>query len=152
VPLSYSTSPTSKRATYRDFTTPTPGGTAATCLYPCSSLKTAYSRTPHIFRTLDAADGRGLLYPPDLQDRVLTWEERFDGELGVQGRRWIYLQTLDAPADFIQAAGYGTPAWERTIGRVFFLLLLMFGRRRLQLNDGAMQSGWLELERLLCDV
>jgi len=108
------------------------------------------SDSTRINRALDA--GRGVLYPEGLEEEVLTWEEDFDEGLGVEGRRWIYLQVLDRPDPFLRYAAAEAPSWQLVCGRAVYPLMRRMLIRHLDITVGAMERGMPVIERSLAKV
>lgn len=75
------------------------------------------------------AEPQQRLYPEDPTARreVEAWEERFDEELGVDARRWVYHHFLPHPVAALRTAGQGVPRWEILLAPLSlpFMLLLM---------------------------
>ncbi len=57
------------------------------------------------------------LYPdePGLRAQVEAWEDRFDEELGVDSRRWVYHHYLFRPVGAFRGAAQGVPLWEKLL-------------------------------------
>ncbi len=75
------------------------------------------------------------LYPAALRDEVEALETRFDEELGVATRRWVYLHYMAQPAAIVlRTAGQGTPGWQRALAPLLFPLLKRFLTRKLDIS------------------
>ncbi|MDP9140603.1 MAG: glutathione S-transferase [Pseudomonadota bacterium] len=72
------------------------------------------------------------LYPAQLQHEVESFEERFDEQLGVATRRWVYFHWMGLPAKVVlKTAGQGTPLWQRSLAPLLMPLLRRFLNRKL---------------------
>jgi glutathione S-transferase len=88
------------------------------------------------------------LYPEDdvLRQQVEEMEDRFDEQLGIESRRWIYYHYLQYPNAMLKFASQGIPPIERALGPICFPLLKAFVRTLLQINDAKVEVG-LRLSR-----
>ena len=94
--------------------------------------------------------GRNQLYPQELPE-VSELEERFDEVLGVETRRWLYLNSLVNP-ELLTYAAYGAPAWHLPAGRLVFRLMKIYISRRLDVRQETVDTGLLKIEEVLADV
>jgi glutathione S-transferase len=81
------------------------------------------------------------LYPAHARREVLALEERFDGTLGIESRRWVYHRFGDRPEQVLAIAGQGVPSWEVRVFRALYPHLFRFLRFRLEVRESAVASG-----------
>lgn len=93
------------------------------------------------------------LYPEDseLRLQVETWEARFN-ELGVDSRKWMYLQCLPFPKTTLRFFCQGVPRMEKTLAPVFFPLLKAFVRARLNISDTEVGAALERSRALVCRI
>lgn len=100
------------------------------------------------------------LYPANayLRTQVEAFEDRFDEELGIDSRRWVYFHMLPTPSAALRIAGQGAPRLERFLAPVFFpfigrLIARSLGAYAEQTAAGLARSQRLvgELDELLSD-
>lgn len=100
------------------------------------------------------------LYPqePEARREVEQLEDRFDEQLGVDSRRWVYFHMLPHPLQAFLHAGAGVPWWQKLIAPLAYpfiagwiAVLLKVNRR--QVDEGVSRSLALveEMDRRLAD-
>ena len=97
-----------------------------------------------ILRHLDSyVDNADRLYPDDsaLRVHVEAWEDRFDEELGVDSRRWVYYHMLPYPAEALITAGQGAPAYERKLAPYGYAFMKRFISNALSVNPEDVAAG-----------
>lgn len=99
-----------------------------------------------INRFLD--EGSRRLYPEGMVDDILGWEEDFDEGLGVEGRRWVYLQVIDRP-DFATYAAFGAPRWQLAAWNLFQPVFRFGMVRYLNITEEAVNAGMPVVEAAL---
>ena len=83
------------------------------------------------------------LYPEDvaLRGQVEAWEDRFDEELGVDSRRWVYFHMLPYPAEALVTAGQGAPAFEKKLAPYGYSFMKRFISKALLVNPDDVAAG-----------
>ncbi|MHB8745958.1 MAG: glutathione S-transferase family protein [Gammaproteobacteria bacterium] len=91
------------------------------------------------------------LYPTQqhLRAQVEAFEERFDEELGVDSRRWVYFHMLPTPAQALRIAGQGVPLLERALAPLFYPFLARFITRRLGVYADEVAAGLARSQHLI---
>jgi glutathione S-transferase len=82
------------------------------------------------------------LYPEAQRAEVEALEERFDEQLGVETRRWVYHRFTALPQrEVLRTAGQNTPAWERAAAPLLFPMMRRFIDARLGISAAAVAAG-----------
>jgi glutathione S-transferase len=80
-------------------------------------------------------------YPPAVAAEALTWEERFDADIGPHSRRFAYHHILPHKPLAVACLTAGVPGWQATWVSVFFPLLRWMFRKGLRIDaPGAARS------------
>lgn len=80
--------------------------------------KQVISDSTRILQHLDRyAHNGNRLYPEEaaLRSSVEQWEERFDEELGIESRRWVYYHMMPHPVSALVTAAQGVPLIEKLL-------------------------------------
>jgi len=82
------------------------------------------------------------LYPQAQRAEVEALEERFDDQLGVETRRWVYCRWMTLPPrEVLRTAAQGTPAWERALAPLLFPVMRSYLNRHLRISRAGVEAG-----------
>lgn len=82
------------------------------------------------------------LYPDALRAEVEALEERFDEQLGVETRRWVYYRFMVLPPrEVLRTAAQNTPAWERVAAPLMFPMMRRFLNKHLDISAETVAAG-----------
>lgn len=96
---------------------------------------------------------RRRLYPDAQREEIEALEERFDTQLGVETRRWVYFRWMGQPArDVLRVAAQGTPWWERLLAPLLFPLMRLYLGVRLQTTRENVEAGLRIISEIFDDV
>jgi glutathione S-transferase len=93
------------------------------------------------------------LYPEALRAEVEALEERFDEQLGIETRRWVYYHWMTLPARAVlRTAAQNTPAWERAAAPLLFPMMRRFLNTHLGITAEAVAAGHATITALFDEV
>ncbi len=94
------------------------------------------------------------LYPKDpaLCAEVEQLEQRFDDQLGPDGRLWMYSELLDESVIFTDYGCTGVPGWQRAALPLLLPVARIFLRRLLSITPEAARDAALRVDQTLDDV
>ena len=100
------------------------------------------------------AHSNNRLYPEQsaLRKQVETWEDRFDEELGVDSRRWVYFHMLPHPVAALVTAGQGVPAYEKKLAPYGYGFLKWFISKLLSVNPDDVAAGVSRSRALIAET
>lgn len=82
------------------------------------------------------------LYPEAQRTEIEALEERFDEQLGVETRRWVYHRFMTLPPrEVLRTAAQNTPGWERAMAPLLFPMMRRFLGTRLGTTAEAVAAG-----------
>lgn len=82
------------------------------------------------------------LYPLDKQVEIEALEQRFDQQLGVESRRWVYHRWSKAGViAVLKIAAQGTPLWQRVLAPLCFPFMLLYVFRLLSVSAPNVEKG-----------
>ena len=97
-----------------------------------------------ILRFLDHhyVPARRKLYPEALREEIEALEQRFDTQLGIETRRWVYLRWNDQPMrEVLRIAAQGVPLWERWVAPVVFPFVRRYLASYLEATPAKVEAG-----------
>jgi len=106
--------------------------------------KQVISDSTRILRYLDRyAHNGNRLYPDDsaLRATVEQWEDRFDEELGIESRRWVYYHMMPEPVSALAIATQGVPAMEKILAPLAFGLIKRMISKVLYATEEKVRAG-----------
>jgi glutathione S-transferase len=93
------------------------------------------------------------LYPEALRSEVEALEERFDEQLGIETRRWVYHRFMALPPrEVLRTAAQNTPAWEQAMAPLLFPMMRRFLNTRLGISAGAVNAGCATITTVFDEV
>lgn len=82
------------------------------------------------------------LYPPKIRTEVEALEDKFDEELGVETRRWVYFHWMTQPSqEVLKIACQGIPRWQKGVAPLLFPAMRMFLKKHLDISSANVQQG-----------
>jgi glutathione S-transferase len=88
------------------------------------------------------------LYPGAQRHEIESLEEDFDEGLGVETRRWVYFQYMQAPArEVLQTAAQGAPRWQQVIAPMLLPMMRLYLHRHLKITRERVALGVHAIER-----
>lgn len=88
------------------------------------------------------------LYPPALRREIHSLEERFNHQLGIESRRWVYHRWQKAgPINVLRVAGQKTPLWQRVLGPLALPVMLVYINRHLSVTGENVAAGLAVIEQ-----
>src|ERR1043166_629694 len=109
---------------------------------------TAVADSAAILQLLDRSlpDDRKL-YPVARRAEIEALEERFDETLGIETRRWVYLQYARAPTgEVLRTAAQGVPRWQRAVAPLLLPMLRRYLNRHLAISPANVDQGLRAIE------
>jgi len=93
------------------------------------------------------------LYPAPWRSEIEALEERFDETLGVETRRWVYLQYARAPTrEVLRTAAQGVPRWQRIVAPMLLPMLRRYLNRHLAISRDNVDKGLRAIEQSFDEV
>lgn len=82
------------------------------------------------------------LYPEAQRAEIEALEDRFDEQLGVETRRWVYFHWMHLPVrEVLKTAAQNTPRWQRALAPVLFPVMRTYLNRHLAITAEQVQRG-----------
>lgn len=82
------------------------------------------------------------LYPQDKKAEIEALEEKYDEELGVETRRWVYYHWMpQSSRKVLKIAGQGIPAWQKLIAPLLFPVMRKFLKKHLSISAENVAQG-----------
>jgi glutathione S-transferase len=109
----------------------------------------------HILRFADRAlPPERRLWPVGRDAEIQRWLDRFDGTLGVETRRWLYLLGFErlGRQRALDLLAQGSPRWQRGATRWFLPLAKLYFRVRLGVNQKNVVRGLDAIQRVFDEV
>jgi len=93
------------------------------------------------------------LYPEALRAEVEALEERFDEQLGIETRRWVYHRFMELPQrEVLRTAAQNTPAWERATAPLLFPMMRRFLNTKLDISSATVSAGTATITAIFDEV
>lgn len=82
------------------------------------------------------------LYPEAQRAEIEELEEKFDEELGIETRRWVYYHWMKEPSSqVLKIAGQGIPVWQKLLAPFLFPVMRRFLRKHLDISAENVELG-----------
>lgn len=93
------------------------------------------------------------LYPAAQRAEIEALEERFDEQLGIETRRWVYHRFMTLPPrEVLRIAAQNTPGWERAMAPLLFPMMRRFLGTRLGTTAEAVATGSATITAIFDEV
>lgn len=96
---------------------------------------------------------RRKLYPESTRKEVEALEERFDTQLGVETRRWVYFHWRALTSrEVLRIAAQGTPLWERALAPLLFPVMRRYLDSLLKITAQNVEAGLTVISTIFDEV